>query len=186
MKRATILVLALFVVLSVQARDVTYEQSNVYVGVRAGTLLVDNMGEGRDVSFGAMFGVKFNDTVGIELSYDNQFNGMFGTGWSTDAYQASLLLYLPATQQVQFYFVGGVGLYRSSYNYWASDGWDDYLISDTEYTDAGFHAGAGIDISLSPNVALTLDGRYIFVTEDAPGDNNADGLLATAGFKFRF
>ncbi|NOY23316.1 MAG: porin family protein [Acidobacteria bacterium] len=186
MKRLTIITLALVAALSIQAQDVTYEQSNVYIGVRAGTLLVDNMGEGRDVSFGAMFGVKFNDAVGIEFSYDNQFNGMFGTGWSTDAYQASLLLYLPATKEVQFYFVGGVGLYRSSYNYWANDGWDDYIISDTEYTDAGFHAGAGVDISLSPNVALTLDGRYIFVSEDAPGDNNADGLLATAGFKFRF
>ncbi|RLE24156.1 MAG: hypothetical protein DRJ08_01375, partial [Acidobacteria bacterium] len=175
MKQLTIIALLLAATLNLQAQDVTYEQSNVYLGVRGGTLLVDNMGEGRDVSFGAMLGVKFNDAVGIEFSYDNQFNGMFGTGWSTDAYQASLLLYLPATKEVQFYFVGGVGLYRSSYNYWASDGWDDYIISDTEYTDAGFHAGAGVDISLSPNVALTLDGRYIFVSEDAPGDNNADG-----------
>ena len=186
MKRLTMITLVLLMALSLHAQDVTYEQSNVYLGVRAGTLLVNDMGNGRDVSFGAMFGIKFNNTVGIEFSYDNQFNGLFGTGWSTDAYQASLLLYLPATRQVQFYLVGGVGLYRSSYNYWASDGYDDYLISDTEYTDAGFHAGAGIDISLSPNVALTLDGRYIFVSEDAPGDNSADGLLATAGFKFRF
>ena len=186
MKKLTIIALVLITALSLQARDVSYEQSNVYIGVRAGTLFVDTMGEDRDISFGAMFGIKFNNAVGIEFSYDNQFNGMFGTGWSTDAYQASLLLYLPATPEVQFYFVGGIGIYRSSYNYWVSDGWDDYIISDTEYTDAGFHAGAGVDISLSPNVALTLDGRYIFVEEDVPGDSNADGLLATAGVKFRF
>ncbi|NOZ12538.1 MAG: porin family protein [Acidobacteria bacterium] len=186
MKRIVIFTLLLITALSVKAQDVTYEQNNIYLGVRAGTLLVDNMGNGRDVSFGAMFGIKFNDAIGIEFSYDNQFNGLFGTGWSTDAYQASLLLYLPASPRVQFYFVGGVGVYRSSYNYWADDGWNDYLISDTEYTDAGFHAGGGVDISLSPNVALTLDSRYIFVNEDTPGDNRTDGLLATAGFKFRF
>ena len=186
MKKIAVLILLLTLAFQAKASDVVYDQTTVYLGVRTGTLMVDTIDGNHDISFGVMFGVKFNEALGVELSYDNQFNGLFGTGWSTDAYQASLLLYLPASDRVQLYLVGGVGVYQSTYNYWESDGWDSHLVTDVNYSDGGFHAGAGIDIGITPNVAMTLDARYIFVEDNGPYANRADGLLATVGFKFRF
>ena len=187
MKRAFIISVLLLSASSLWAADVQMDRSYAYVGVRGGVLFVDTIDNEEEASFGAMVGFRFNEAVALEFSYDDQFNGLFGTGWSTDAYQASVLLYLPVSDQVQPYLVGGIGVYMSTYNYWVHDGYDPYIVSEVDFTDAGFHAGGGVDIFLSPNIALTLDGRYIFVEEDDSysGEQN-DGFLTTFGVKFRF
>jgi len=187
MKHAFLALVLIFSTTATFAADVEYDHSYGYVGLRGGVLLVDTIDSEEEFSFGAMVGFRFNEAVALEFSYDDQFNGLFGTGWSTDAYQASLLLYIPVSEQVQPYLVGGIGVYMSTYNYWVYDGYDPYIVSEVDFTDAGFHAGAGVDIFVSPNIAFAVDGRYIFVEEDDrySGEQN-DGFLTTFGVKFRF
>ncbi len=187
MKKILIGLVLLSLGMSSWAADVERDRSYMYLGIRAGSLMVDTLDDDHDATLGFMAGVRLNEAVALELSYDDQFNGLLGTGWSSDALQASVLLYLlPSNAQVQPYLVGGVGVYMSSYNYWATDGWDDYIVSEVDYTDGGFHAGGGVDIYVNQSVALTIDGRYIFVEEDRPDTIDSDGFLATFGVKFRF
>lgn len=187
MRNIAIFLVMLTLTASVRAGDVEQDRSYMYLGIRAGALMVDTLDDDEDASLGFMAGFRLNDAVALELSYDDQFNGLLGTGWSSDAIQASVLFYLlPSSSQVQPYLVGGVGVYMSSYNYWAYDGWDHYIVSEVDYTDGGFHAGGGLDFYLNQSVALTIDGRYIFVEEDRPDTIDSDGFLATFGVKFRF
>lgn len=168
------------------ADGVTYEQEYGFIGIRTGMMYVDTIDYEKEVSFGLTFGYRFDDAIAVELSYDDHFNGIFGTGWSTNAYQASLLLYLPVSKKVQPYLVGGVGIYMSTYNYWASNGYDSTIITEVDYTDAGFHAGGGVELFLNDSVSMVLDGRYLFIEEDADANKLNDGFLTTVGLKLRF
>lgn len=168
------------------ADGVRYEQEYGFVGVRTGVMYVDTIDYDENLSFGVTLGYRFNDAMAIELSYDDNFNGVFGTGWSTDAYQASLLLYLPVSQKVQPYLVGGVGVYMSTYNYWVSNGYDSEIVTEVDYTDGGFHAGGGLEIFLNDFASLTIDGRYLFVEDEPDYEQQNDGFLTTVGVKFRF
>ncbi len=187
MKKVWILLALLGSISTTAAQDVTTDRSYAYFGLRGGVMMVDTIDYDEEFSFGVMAGFRFNEAMAVEISADNHFNGLFGTGWSTDAYQASLLLYLPVSRQVEPYFVGGIGIYQSSYNYWVYDGYDPYVVSEVDFTDGGFHAGAGVDIHVSPYVAISFDARYIFVDEDDSYDGEQnDGFLTTVGVKFTF
>jgi len=185
MKKLFLVAFLLFTVSSF-SQDVIYEQEYGFIGVRAGTLYVDTIDYDEEVSFGFTFGYRFNNAIAVELSYDDNFNGIFGTGWSTDAYQASLLLYFPVSKQVQPYLVGGVGVYTSSYNYWATNGYDTTIISEVDYTDGGFHAGGGLELFLNDAVSIAIDGRYLFVEDEPDNQTKNDGFLTTVGLKVRF
>ena len=185
MKKILVMLMVLISSLS-YSQDVVYEQEYGFFGLRTGMMYVDTIDYDEDISFGLTFGYRFNDALAIELSYDDHFNGIFGTGWSTDSYQASLLLYFPISKKVQPYLVGGIGVYMSTYNYWASNGYDSTIITEVDYTDGGFHAGGGVEIFMNEFVSIAIDGRYLFLEDEPSAEDMNDGFLTTAGIKFRF
>lgn len=86
--------------------------------------------------------------------------------------------------------------------------WGDWVVVDENDPDEGWvvteeytsdggslatFAGAGLDLSLSPRLALTLDGRYLWSEADLRGDFTGgwdpidlSGLRLSAGLTYRF
>ena len=59
------------------------------------------------------------------------------------------------------YAGGGLGWYRTSYDYEST-----LPFEDTTTNDVGVHLGGGLAIPLAPRLGLDLNGRYIFMQDD--------------------
>lgn len=59
------------------------------------------------------------------------------------------------------YAGGGLGWYRTSYDYRSA-----LPFEDTTTNDVGVHLGGGLAIPLAPRLGLDLNGRYIFMQDD--------------------
>lgn len=59
------------------------------------------------------------------------------------------------------YAGGGLGWYRTSYDYH-----NDLPFEDTTSNDLGIHIGGGLAVPLAPTLGLDLNGRYIFMQEN--------------------
>lgn len=59
------------------------------------------------------------------------------------------------------YAGGGIGWYRTSYDYRST-----LPVEDTTTSDIGLHLGGGLAIPLAPTLGLDLNGRYIFMQDD--------------------
>lgn len=165
------------------AEDVAYDRSYEWFGVRIGYMEIDNMEDGGSLNLGFTAGYRFNEPLGIELSLDYHSSDFSEIDRSTYAFQASLIIYLtPPTARLQPYVLGGAGYYMSGYDYFA----DGVRYTDFNSREFGGHLGAGLDIWTGQNASVTLDVRYLFLEEDAPGMQDVDGFLATFGTKFRF
>ena len=75
------------------------------------------------------------------------------------------------------YVLGGVAWYYSRI--------EDSAGSSTAYTP-GFHAGAGLDIPLNPDIVFNADIRYFFLNygDQKVKDLNANGYIISAGLTF--
>ncbi len=183
----TLLVVAVFLFCGAQyaraEQDVNYDRSYEWFGVRIGYMEIENMEDNGSLNLGFTAGYRFNEPLGIELSLDYHSSEFSEIDRTTYAFQASLMVYLaPPTAHLQPYVLGGGGYYMSGYDYFR----DGVRYTDFTSRKFGGHLGGGLDIWMGQNTSVTLDVRYLFITEDAPGMDNVDGLLATFGTKFRF
>ncbi len=164
-------------------QDVNYDRSYEWFGVRIGYMEIENMEDDGSLNLGFTAGYRLNEPLGIEFSLDYHSSEFSEIDRTTYAFQASLMLYLaPPTAHLQPYVLGGGGYYMSGYDYFR----DGVRYTDFTSREFGGHLGAGLDIWMGENASVTLDVRYLFISEDAPGMDNVDGLLATFGTKFRF
>ena len=83
------------------------------------------------------------------------------------------------------YAGGGVGWYRTSYDFQPGTG-----IADVTTSRAGVHLGGGMAIPLSPSLGLDLNARYIFMQNDnsvqLPTQFNPDFWSTTVGLAIKF
>jgi hypothetical protein len=82
------------------------------------------------------------------------------------------------------YAGGGLGWYRSTYDY------KDPLLNDTTTDDIGIHLGGGVIVPLGPKLGLDLNGRYIFMQKNndiqLPTTFDPDFWNASLGLAIRF
>ncbi|HEY6573041.1 MAG TPA: outer membrane beta-barrel protein [Candidatus Eisenbacteria bacterium] len=83
------------------------------------------------------------------------------------------------------YAGGGIGWYRTSYDYRSS-----LLIEDSTTSDIGLHLGGGLAIPVAPSLGLDLNGRYIFMQDNnkvqLPTEFNPDFWSLSAGLAISF
>ena len=83
------------------------------------------------------------------------------------------------------YAGGGVGWYRTTYDYQPGTG-----IADVTTSRAGVHVGGGMAVPLSPSLGLDLNARYIFMQTDnsvqLPSQFNPDFWSTTVGLAIKF
>ena len=79
---------------------------------------------------------------------------------------ASLLLFLPVSEQFASYGVAGLGAYYTRYS---TSGTLEDLGFESDYEfNLGYHVGIGTEIPSNDNTAISIDYRYIFLN---PNDN---------------
>jgi opacity protein-like surface antigen len=80
-------------------------------------------------------------------------------------------LFIPTTAPVEFYLYGGAAYYHgkmsatiAEYYQWSTWQYSYRETADVEATSSaiGFHAGAGLEIDLSPNIAFFIEGKARF------------------------
>ena len=160
------------------------EQSSFFGGARVGYLEVQHVDTG-SLNVGFMFGYTFTPVFALEGSIDYHTAEFDLAGRETYAFQASAYLYpFDKLKHIQPYAVGGVGYYLSRYEF------EPFLNLDNEKVgDGGFHAGFGIDIPVTEELAgsddwrITIDVRYLFTQESESADIESDGFLLSVGFK---
>jgi hypothetical protein len=84
------------------------------------------------------------------------------------------------------YMGGGVGWYRTTYDYSSSVPFEDATTDKI-----GVHLGGGLDIPIAPRLGLDLNGRYIFMQKDnsnpaLPTTFNPDFWSTTLGLAIKF
>ena len=92
-----------------------------------------------------------------------------GIGYRQDSFsggdvrvrQWPLTASLWATPLPTVYAGGGVGWYRTRFDYRSS-----LPIRDSTTQKLGVHLGVGVDLPIGPNLGLDLNGRYIFMQKD--------------------
>jgi opacity protein-like surface antigen len=110
-------------------------------------------------------------------SYEASYMGFGGADWTySDLMVGATAKYMIPTQgTVAPYVGGGLGLHmfswEYSYEFTYIDPWGDYDETcsescDDSETDIGFHGVGGIDMTLSPNLRGTLEGRYAIADPD--------------------
>ncbi len=90
-----------------------------------------------------------------------------------------------ATPLPMLYAGGGIGWYRTTYDY------DSALpIEDTTDMQMGVHLGGGINMPIASNLGLDLNGRYIFMQEgddlQLPTEFNPNFWTTSLGLAIRF
>jgi hypothetical protein len=83
------------------------------------------------------------------------------------------------------YAGGGVGWYRTTYDYKTALPAKDWTTSKV-----GVHLGGGVCLPIAPKLALDLNGRYVFMQQnndiDLPSSFNPDFWNASAGLAIQF
>jgi len=82
------------------------------------------------------------------------------------------------------YVGGGVGWYHTTYDY------EDALLIPTSTTqNFGVHLGGGLEVPISRNMALDLNGRYVFLEKEGselpPGSFDPDFWTTSLGLAVR-
>ena len=82
------------------------------------------------------------------------------------------------------YVGGGVGWYHTTYDY------EDALLIPTSTTqNFGVHLGGGLEVPISRNMALDLNGRYVFLQKEGselpPGNFDPDFWTTSLGLAVR-
>ncbi len=91
-----------------------------------------------------------------------------------------------ATPFPMVYAGGGLGWYRTTYDYRGS-----LPIRDVTRQKVGIHLGGGVDIPMTPQLGLDLNGRYVFMQKeennlDFPTTFDPDFWNLSAGLAIRF
>jgi hypothetical protein len=83
------------------------------------------------------------------------------------------------------YAGGGVGWYRTSYDYLST-----LPFADVTTNQMGVHLGGGLAIPVAPSIGLDVNGRYIFMRQDNtvqfPTEFNPDFWSTSVGLAFKF
>ena len=83
------------------------------------------------------------------------------------------------------YMGGGLGWYRTTYDYRST-----LAFKDVTTDKVGVHLGGGLSLPVSPHLGLDLNGRYIFMQKDNsvkfPTQFNPDFWSTTLGLAFKF
>jgi hypothetical protein len=83
------------------------------------------------------------------------------------------------------YAGGGLGWYRTSYDYRST-----LLFKDTTSDKIGVHLGGGLAVPVAPHLGLDLNGRYVFMAKDNsvkfPTEFNPDFWNASLGLAIKF
>ena len=167
-----------------ETHESAQDQGGLILGARIGYLEVEHVDSG-NLNLGFMFGYAFTPLFAIEGSVDYHTPEFDLAGRETYAFQASAYLYpFARLTRLQPYAVGGVGYYLSRYEF------EPFLNLDNEKVgDGGFHAGFGVDIPVTEELAgsddwrITIDVRYLFTQESESADIESDGFLLSLGFK---
>jgi hypothetical protein len=119
--------------------------------------------------------------VGIAYRQDT-----FGPSDALKIHQWPITASLWLVPAPSLYVGGGVGWYRTTLDYSSA-----LPIKDTTSDKLGVHLGGGVDLPLGPKLGLDLQGRYIFMKEDAktltvPTTFNPDFWTVTAGLAIGF
>ncbi len=117
--------------------------------------------------------------IGVEGAVDYRNEDMGGdVELKTWPVTASLMVYpIPVA-----YAMAGLGWYNSTLDFA-----DESLFEDQTDTQLGYHLGAGLELPVAPNLALTGDFRYHFVDyefDDIPssiGNVDADAFSLNGG-----
>ena len=124
---------------------------------------------------GARFGYFITNNVGLEVEID--FLSQLDIPGSSSVFEpiigaGSLLVNFPFGGIATLYALGGYSRL-------------DFATTDPyKFTDSGIHAGAGVRLSLSRNVALRFEGRAIFTPQSGAAftTESVRHLVASAGF----
>jgi len=85
----------------------------------------------------------------------------------------------------ELYVGGGLGWYRSTYDYNSS-----LPLQDVTTDQIGIHLGGGLLVPFSPQLGLDLNGRYIFMQKDNsiqfPTEFNPDFWTTSLGLTIKF
>lgn len=89
------------------------------------------------------------------------------------------------TPASNLYLGGGLGWYRTTYDYRS-----ELLIEDQTTSDIGLHMGGGVMLPLSPTLGLDFHGRYVFMQAndniELPQTFDPDFWNASLGLAFKF
>lgn len=128
--------------------------------------------------FGAELAINFTDNIGIGLGaayLSKNVAGEYGSEYSSynREYKLSVIpltgsLYIrfPMSGVMDFYLLGGAGYYLASlkHDYRSQGGSSsDTINEEVTCNSLGFHAGAGLEIYMSPSIAFVLNGVYRMV-----------------------
>ena len=131
--------------------------------------------------------------IGIEAAIEYRGGQEFGIGNSTVKTSfipvtVSLLLFAPVSEYFAPYGVAGVGAYYTRYS--PSGVLDDLGFDSRSDFNLGYHLGFGAEIPFSPNVALSIDYRYIFLNsndnEESLDGASFNGNTISASIMFYF
>lgn len=149
-----------------------------------------------DADEGNLFGglnarARLGSLIGIEGTIEYRAGQTYGIGnytvkTSFVPVTASLLLYTPLSDHFSPYGILGVGSYFTNFNF--SEEAENLGFEDDSNFNFGYHLGFGMELPLSPNLALNLDYRYLFLNPDQNEESldGADfsGNAFTAGLMF--
>ena len=109
-------------------------------------------------------------------SYEASYMGFVGAEWTySDIMIGATAKYMIPTQgTVAPYVGGGLALHMFSWEYtyeytYIYDSYYDEICTDTcedSETDIGFHAVGGVEMTLSPNLRGSIEGRYAIADPD--------------------
>lgn len=89
------------------------------------------------------------------------------------------------TPIASLYLGGGVGWYKTTYDYAES-----FPVADRTTSKFGEHLGGGFGLPLGPRVALDLNGRYVFLQKEnnsfPPSSFNPDFWTTSLGLAVKF
>jgi len=184
---AALLLSAPFGALPAAAAGGANDWREFYGGARVSYLEIEDVDDG-DLNFGIFGGGRILRHVALTVGLDYHTADFDLENRETYALTAGLEIYpMKRKVAVQPYVLGGVGLYESKFRF--VDCCGNVIAKDTEY-EFGFHAGGGMDITLSRDgadrLALNLEVRWVYTDEES-GTNQVepDGRMIGIGLKFK-
>lgn len=159
----------------------------VFGGARISWLEVEDVDDG-DLNIGVFGGGRVLRHVAISGGLDYHTADFDLERRETYALTAGLEVYpMKRKVAVQPYLLGGAGLYFSEFKF--EDCCGNVIVDDSEL-EFGFHAGGGMDITLTRDgadrLALNLELRRIFTDKERGNDQvEPDGTLIGIGLKIK-
>ena len=164
-----------------------YQKIDVSYGTLNGVPLSTYYEEDLD-AFAGYVGYRFNDNIGVELSYANssegEKNNVLGTGVnvtnSFDLTAVEAMLFLPVDSEKKFDIIGAIGLARVSAEAKASNATANVRVDDSENK---MRFGIGAQYEIVENVRIRAMLRH--QEADFSGDLD-DAKIYSIGLNFSF